>query len=39
LSKAHEPERHRLGLVHIFLCGLTARGGASEGSDVDFFFD
>jgi uncharacterized protein len=37
--KQHESELKRLGVVHIFLFGSTARDQAGENSDVDLFFD
>jgi len=37
--KEHESELRRLGVVHLYLFGSTARGDATEGSDVDLFFD
>jgi uncharacterized protein len=37
--KAHETELKRLGVEHLYLFGSTARGDATESSDVDLFFD
>jgi predicted nucleotidyltransferase len=37
--KAHEAELRRLGVEHLYLFGSTARGDATESSDVDLFFD
>lgn len=37
--KQHEAELRRLGVQHLYLFGSTARGEASEDSDVDLFFD
>jgi predicted nucleotidyltransferase len=37
--KAHEAELRQLGVQHLYLFGSTARGDASEESDVDLFFD
>jgi len=37
--KEHEPELKLLGVEHLYLFGSTARGDASEESDVDLFFD
>jgi len=37
--KAHEAELKRLGVLHLFLFGSTARGEARPDSDVDLFFD
>jgi len=37
--KAHEAELKHLGVEHLYLFGSTARGEASEDSDVDLFFD
>jgi hypothetical protein len=37
--KAHEAELRQLGVQHLYLFGSTARGDASEDSDVDLFFD
>ena len=39
LLKAHEAELKRLGVEHLYLFGSTARGEATESSDVDLFFD
>jgi predicted nucleotidyltransferase len=35
----HAAELKRLGVEHLYLFGSTARGEASEDSDVDLFFD
>ena len=37
--KEHEAELKRLGVVHLYLFGSTARGEAGPESDVDRFFD
>jgi uncharacterized protein len=37
--KEHEAELRQLGVQHLYLFGSTARGEASEDSDVDLFFD
>lgn len=37
--KAHEAELKQLGVRQLFLFGSTARGEASDASDVDLFFD
>lgn len=37
--KAHEVELKRLGVERLYLFGSTARGDATESSDVDLFFD
>jgi predicted nucleotidyltransferase len=37
--KAHEAELKRLGVERLYLFGSTARGDATESSDVDLFFD
>jgi uncharacterized protein len=37
--KAHEAELKRLGVERLYLFGSTARGEATESSDVDLFFD
>jgi predicted nucleotidyltransferase len=37
--KAHEAELRRLGVERLYLFGSTARGDATESSDVDLFFD
>src|SRR5260370_35167553 len=37
--KAHEAELKRLGVERLYLFGSTARGDATERSDVDLFFD
>jgi len=37
--KAHETELKRLGVERLYLFGSTARGDATESSDVDLFFD
>jgi hypothetical protein len=37
--RAHEAELKRLGVLHLYLFGSTARGDAREDSDVDLFFD
>ena len=36
---AHEAELKRLGVLHLYLFGSTARGEARDDSDVDLFFD
>ena len=37
--KAHETELKQLGVEHLYLFGLTARGEARDDSDVDLFFN
>jgi uncharacterized protein len=37
--RAHEAELKRLGVARLYLFGSTARGEATESSDVDLFFD
>jgi hypothetical protein len=37
--REHEAELRQLGVVHLYLFGSTARGDATEDSDVDLFFD
>src|SRR5262245_29743852 len=37
--REHEAELKALGVQHLYLFGSTARGEASENSDVDLFFD
>lgn len=37
--RAHETELKRLGVMHLYLFGSTARDQAREESDVDLFFD
>ena len=37
--KIHEADLKRLGVEQLYLFGSTARGDASETSDVDLFFD
>ena|SRR5689334_24868647 len=37
--KGHEAELKQVGVEHLFLFGSTARDEASDGSDVDLFFD
>ncbi len=37
--REHEAELRRLGVEHLYLFGSTARGDASDESDVDLFFD
>ncbi len=37
--KQHEADLKRLGVEHLYMFGSTARGEASEESDVDLFFD
>jgi len=39
ILKEHETELRQLGVEHLYLFGSTARGEASEDSDVDLFFD
>jgi predicted nucleotidyltransferase len=35
----HEADLKRLGVEHLYMFGSTARGEASQDSDVDLFFD
>src|SRR5450631_2729147 len=35
----HEADLRRLGVEHLYMFGSTARGEATEDSDVDLFFD
>jgi predicted nucleotidyltransferase len=35
----HEADLKRLGVVHLYLFGSTARDEAKENSDIDLFFD
>ena len=37
--KQHEADLRKLGVEGLYLFGSTARGEASETSDVDLFFD
>ena len=37
--RLHETELKRLGVEHLYMFGSTARGEATDGSDVDLFFD
>jgi uncharacterized protein len=37
--REHEAELKRLGVLHLYLFGSTARGDARDDSDVDLFFD
>jgi uncharacterized protein len=37
--RAHEAELKRLGVKRLYLFGSTARGEATDDSDVDLFFD
>jgi predicted nucleotidyltransferase len=37
--REHEAELQRLGVLHLYLFGSTARGSAREDSDIDLFFD
>lgn len=37
--KQHEAGLKRLGVEHLYMFGSTARGEASEDSDIDLFFD
>jgi uncharacterized protein len=39
LLREHEAELKRLGVVHLYLFGSTARDDAQVGSDIDLFFD
>ena len=39
LLAGHEAELRRLGVLHLYLFGSTARGDARDDSDVDLFFD
>jgi uncharacterized protein len=35
----HEADLKRLGIEHLYMFGSTARGEATDESDVDLFFD
>lgn len=37
--RQHEAELKQLGVQHLYLFGSTARGEATDDSDVDLFFD
>jgi predicted nucleotidyltransferase len=37
--KEHETELKRLGVLHLYLFGSTARGEARDDSDIDILFD
>jgi predicted nucleotidyltransferase len=37
--RRHEADLKRLGVAQLFLFGSTARGEATDRSDVDLFFD
>ena len=37
--REHEADLKALGVQHLYLFGSTARGEASNDSDVDLFFD
>lgn len=37
--QTHEADLHSLGVESLYLFGSTARGEATEDSDVDLFFD
>ena len=37
--KHHEADLKRLGVVRLFMFGSTARGEATDQSDIDLFFD
>jgi uncharacterized protein len=37
--RQHEADLKRLGVEHLYMFGSTARGEATEDSDVDLFFD
>ena len=37
--KQHESELKRLGVMHLYLFGSTARDEAHPASDIDLFFD
>lgn len=39
ILKNHEAELKRLGIVHLYLFGSTARDESRDDSDVDLFFD
>lgn len=39
LLREHEADLKRLGVVHLYLFGSTARDEARADSDVDLFFD
>lgn len=39
LLKQTEDELRKLGIVHLYMFGSTARDEAGVGSDVDLFFD
>jgi uncharacterized protein len=37
--RQHEADLKRLGVEHLYMFGSTARGEATDDSDVDLFFD
>lgn len=37
--RTHEAELRRLGVLHLYMFGSTARDEAGETSDIDLFFD
>jgi uncharacterized protein len=37
--RRHEADLKRLGVEHLYLFGLIARGDATADSDIDLFFD
>jgi hypothetical protein len=37
--QAHEADLKRLGVEHLYMFGSTARGEATDDSDIDLFFD
>jgi uncharacterized protein len=39
MLQAHEAELKQLGVERLYLFGSTARGEATDDSDVDLFFD
>lgn len=39
ILRDHQAELQRLGVLHLYLFGSTARDEAREESDVDLFFD
>lgn len=39
LLQQHQAVLQQLGVVHLYLFGSTARGEATDSSDIDLFFD